>query len=781
MSQDATWTAEGPDAIETLADLLAKNYLDLSVRFYDDSQEDREQIRTAAKRVITEDRAFDLSKLPRSRTLLVLGAGASVGAFGREAFPTTDIAKEEIDKILEVDTKIGGEGGDSIRNLVKREKERLDMYYGFKRASEDFETHLAVLSSIFSPELVRSALSGLYEQRHWPHLTFELIAHLLKHRFIDAVVNFNFDELLDQAIEEEIGRGQYHYVLSDGDCRGLDAIMVGKRLKVPLHIKPHGTVSHQSTLRFTKDHYYLLPEDMRLFMEKIVKGHREDDEVESTGYSVTILSVGFGMESLDLLGMLKEASEGQDYRMFHFNLGGTLDLERLIDATGIKKQYMIDVGGSNDYRGYRGLEGALRALWDHTCERFDRDFRPRGVDRHEIVHDLFYRQPAAVPGHRVPRGKERLSGSTSWEGGADGSYAFARLCAELAIALAKGNGRLDLSTVADSRIGTYAELALATHPTDESPIQRAIDCFKEAGLTLKDDERYTHEVLTADITFGVSTDARSVNEGIARKLWEALRAVLKNLGNEDLREQIESLSARDEKKMLDRFENLARSDTQTLSPRFEPRHLLRRKTISPDNVLHTNLAISLRFVEMVVQKEWDVFLGVSEFGKVIDWYGEHARNGRVPGLTSKWVSLVVAENRPGVNEKRLGAYEKCLLGPPDRSPSFYELPFWAHNHHMAILLKRNSGNSGGMPFKPVAAIQYRKEGLNDQVNAVYVEERVDLDMLVDIFFGQVFDAMTYMESCKNGRPRSLPAASLEHAIETRETLLADWWERTGPS
>ena len=43
--------------------------------------------------------------------------------------------------------------------------------------------------------------------------------YLFKHRFV-GLVNFNFDELLDRAIDDEVGRQNCWMISSDGDSTG---------------------------------------------------------------------------------------------------------------------------------------------------------------------------------------------------------------------------------------------------------------------------------------------------------------------------------------------------------------------------------------------------------------------------------------------------------------------------------------------------------------------------------------------------------------------------------
>ncbi|MBK7939692.1 MAG: hypothetical protein IPJ82_22550 [Lewinellaceae bacterium] len=82
----------------------------------------------------------------------------------------------------------------------------------------DFESYLLLMTKFFREQDVRKALQEMFNVRYAPCLFYEIAAHLFKHRFFDVIINFNFDELLDQSIREEMGVADYK-IISDGDCK----------------------------------------------------------------------------------------------------------------------------------------------------------------------------------------------------------------------------------------------------------------------------------------------------------------------------------------------------------------------------------------------------------------------------------------------------------------------------------------------------------------------------------------------------------------------------------
>jgi hypothetical protein len=170
--------------------------------------------------------------------------------------------------------------------------------YGSKQL--EFETFLNNLAKIFTVEKVREAVQQIYDFKEGTTLFYSIVAHLFKHRFIDIIINFNFDELLDTALEEELGEKGFDKILSDGDCRTIKELAPEGKLLQPLYIKPHGTASHKSTLRFTKEHYHELPSDIKKLITDLIKNKEERNKKRS----INLITAGFGMASIEFNDIL---------------------------------------------------------------------------------------------------------------------------------------------------------------------------------------------------------------------------------------------------------------------------------------------------------------------------------------------------------------------------------------------------------------------------------------------------------------------------------------------
>ncbi len=251
-----------------LAQHMAQNHVYLSVK--------NEDFPDVARHLLNDD----LDSTP-PKIVVVVGAGASNDACN---LPTGEHAAKHLTDAFILKARVS-------RQLIVQEIRRITIEYRLDR--DDFEAVLLALSK-FDQATVLDELNSMYSRRHYPSLTYEVLAHWLKHRFIDAIINFNFDELLDQAIDDELGAHGYYRVITDGDCQEDIARWRDERdrFRFPLYIKPHGTASHKSTMRFTRSSYSLLaPELVNLLVNLF------DKEVD-------VIVLGHAMQSVEFNDIL---------------------------------------------------------------------------------------------------------------------------------------------------------------------------------------------------------------------------------------------------------------------------------------------------------------------------------------------------------------------------------------------------------------------------------------------------------------------------------------------
>jgi hypothetical protein len=301
-----------------IAKKLACNYYNVSLRKSADPTLNELKV-DVLKRVfsnvkeVTDDTINELYSNKRfnnfsfSRNVLIVGSGAAKGEL-----PFCSTGNEAISKI-EAKLKL-----DDLLNSNKETQESryrtLASHY-FKtvynknskieniKKELGFEGRLSLLLNYYDKQDVLTKIKETLDYKYLFCHFYDIVAHLFKHRFIDVVINFNFDELLDNAIEEEIGpSGMFHKIVDDSDCRPIEEYMEMERLRVPIYIKPHGTISSKTSLLFTKEHYIDMSEDMKILLHDIFMG--KVNSKDNGHNDINILVAGFKMESIELNNIL---------------------------------------------------------------------------------------------------------------------------------------------------------------------------------------------------------------------------------------------------------------------------------------------------------------------------------------------------------------------------------------------------------------------------------------------------------------------------------------------
>ena len=176
-----------------------------------------------------------IDRQPGAVVLPIVGAGASLSA----GIPTFGVLKQQIYRDFVRDVP-------ELANVLKEEEvdaNILDL--------PPFE-FMSVLSRLaYGRKVIHEAIRRM--TRHATHrpLAYELLAHLAKHRFVDHFISVNFDELLDEALQDEIP-DRLSRIASTDDVPGPDA----KRGRNTCYLfKPFGTMA--------RDGFRLEPKDIQ--------------------------------------------------------------------------------------------------------------------------------------------------------------------------------------------------------------------------------------------------------------------------------------------------------------------------------------------------------------------------------------------------------------------------------------------------------------------------------------------------------------------------------------
>jgi hypothetical protein len=359
-----------------------------------------------------------------------------------------------------------GRGHELVKDLEKefpsekkaREAElfRLQRVYGLD--PDDFETRIAALAR--TPEItehVRNTISERYALRHPTILGYELLAHLLKHRFLDAIISFNFDELLDQSLDDELGPDAYHRLVSDRDCLSVITNPDASGY-LPLYIKLHGTATEPDSLRLTREAYYKLSQKLMDTVENLLESE-----------TAVIMNVGSAMTGFDLHRLLRIPESLEIYDLSYKPLSPAVQQEITTERRNPMKDSFHEDEKRDDPKFFLPVEslapGTTKPKCDGWLKRLVRvigrrsgkhadprsladlvDFR--SADRHEAIAKVL--GPTATLNRWIKEPKQHHDEYVE--------YLRKRTIVELAFSGAKARGLAQLSWLALDRCGVYFEL-----------------------------------------------------------------------------------------------------------------------------------------------------------------------------------------------------------------------------------------------------------------------------------------------------------------------------------
>jgi len=343
----------------------------------------------------------------RRRVIVVVGAGGSLSA----GLPLGRVAAGLLIKEMKVDED---ELDEDLRALTR--------VYSLNR--DELETKLLALGSTAGrSQKLRRKINEIYKHRFAPVLAYEILAHLMKHRFVDAIINFNFDELLDQSIADELNEDDYYRIISDGDCSPVLDVLGRGTLDHPVYLKPHGTASHKSTLRFTREAYHGLPADIVDVIDHLIRpGAKMNAE-----FPVTFIIVGFAMQSFEFNELANGAKQGSN--VFYIN------------PTFPKPSPSLQPHLSDSAKlveiGVRSLDDTMAELWTRVAKKCD--WHVREIDRHRLITKVLRRQ----------------AGDKDYN---ERDYLQDRFLVELCLSIGKGKGLVSMQELCNDRCGRYFDL-----------------------------------------------------------------------------------------------------------------------------------------------------------------------------------------------------------------------------------------------------------------------------------------------------------------------------------
>jgi SIR2-like domain len=608
---------------------------------------------------------FPDGKAPRHydesiRTVAVVGAGASAPIFA-----LADELASELEEEIDVDK-------------ADREAElaRLENVYDLN--PEAFETRLAAICRTPEAERkVRARISERYRHRHPTLLVYELLAHLLHHRFLDAVISFNFDELLDQSIDDELSDAEYTKIVSERD------VEPGAKLDGPAYIKMHGTASEPDSLRFTRERYYWTPKSILTLVE-------DQFDVDH----LVVLNFGFRMNSFDLQRLL---SKPRQLSIYHFD-PKEFDPKVGKEIRKLRKRERKDErsGRSSSYDAIRGvdLSGYKASRKKHFLSELTLELVGeleeacagkrsgpaswRSTLRHQAVVELLRESDVVGKDHYV-------------------EYLRRRTILELAFTAAKGRGAVAVAAMVKDRCGRYFDLYQQVAGPDADSWRKL--CY--AGGLIEGDrspEGYTVLPRVCQESGG-DADIHRLHLAEPSKL---ARHVMKNM-------VISPERRTDAKALLTMTLSALQTDTEIEMHSCDDR--ICSKVFTRPLILKTLTALQGWTLKMLH--------GESEYNEV--WLVAESGNW----LEQEDIKRVLKDRlgRHG-KIKLINAFDTKLELPNKLKVKKRPLPWGRHNRHMTIICDRG---------KPLAAIYFVRRLRAPTVTPVFLSNQKDLDRVANAF------------------------------------------------
>lgn len=720
-----------------LALKLSLNLIDVSTKF--------EEKDIPHEIVLRKERLDTVKKIrteaQRERLILITGAGASFAA-------TKGIMPLSSNAIRIIEEEIGE--STILKNRIEKEINRITLATRLNR--DEFETQLLAYSK-YAPDEVIAGLKKMCKLKHIPNLIYEILGHMLKHRFLDVAFNFNFDEIFDVILKEEVGEGEFRYIFSDGHCPDPDnykELLISNRLKQPVYIKPHGTISHTSSLRFTRESFSNLPEEISATISNIINA-----PLPKSGQKhlrVNFLIIGYGMKSPELAKIIKDYLSSNKYpeapyfwffdkksHISQFGLELSDDHRKLIEEN--HHIFRVD----EDY----SLEDYMKALWELVQGNFKDSYQPRGIERHLLINLIFDSTESTT---KALTKKQYLR-----------DYFKDRILVELTITLLSSDGILNLQQIMEGRIAYYLHEynELVAH-VDKLALRKLC---KDLGMK-------PYNSFTSDV-FVLDNAQEFLLESLFEKTYDNLLEELSSTRQENLRQG---------KASYIRLSKLIKErNILKITPRFKHPHNNLFYPLEDNNILNTSLNWTYRyrrFIEKVNQ--WDLLLAISERGRFLKSTIEDRKlfNGKKVGL------ILSALDHPSFSE----AQEKedvfddfeLLSGSP------LYLPWWSHNRHLLLFMKRKRNSTSTREFDNwdlAEGFYYEGRLLSRKANPVHItqttnptNDRENKKILLEIFINYWDRANFYTQKKRLGHPTAIPVLSHDDTLEDKiDSLLKTYY------
>lgn len=716
----------------------------------------------------------------RSRNIVIIGAGASI-AVNDKIFKSGKITRDAVFEkcklaFLLKNRRARMGATSSLNELFKKRFNELKRKSQITDKNEEltFEDSLTLLLNFVSKNDIAKTIAEFHEVKYIPSLFYELVAHFFKNRIFDVVINYNFDELLDEAIDEEISNGQFNKILSDGDCLEYKDYIKDNRLLVPLYIKPHGTQSDLQSLRYTHEHYLDLPYKIGGLLDALFSGMRsnslvepmnqsnfENNEVVSQFEVLNLFVFGFDMASVELNELIRKqvyrnykSKKKHCFNIYFYSFSSNEDINHEFEkkifgldlyskrAKGYYKFHLIslqEIENMQDsylgkYNEFSSLDKAIQVLFDKISDNLKSSYKIRFPSRHILLSLLFCDLKNVS--------SELISNSEIFK---------RRLFFEIFMTVLKNKGRIQLSESLNSRnrIGKFLNLLKDQNEAGSNNIYlflRDLGLFCESdsydqdvfSLKFKDEEEF--KISAASIS---EIQRIEIAKEFLRK-WKKCANVNSKYINKifDIFEE----SNRFSDIAFDNVSKIFHSDVVNLYPQFDKHNYNMFHSVKDEHIISTPYSLSVRFKYFFIQgnrgniyldaPKWNHLFLIGERGmNLIDAFNNMDDKYKRRLKEDCSVTLIIAST---IASNKLKTFRLCF-----KSFEVYFMPFYVHSKHMSLFCRYDNSI-----LECLRAIYYDKNGLANGINAVMFDSdhrdiKANFLKLLQIFSGSLIKSTYY--------------------------------------
>jgi hypothetical protein len=456
-------------------------------------------------------------------------------------------------------------------------------------------------------------------------------------------------------------------------------------------------------MRFTREAYFLLPEAISRLLSECL-----------TRTPVILLSLGFGMQSVEFSDILRRAAERTDIEVLAIDLDDRVAARFPSAIPEYKRVFCRPPKG--------GLGSLLDDIWQDVEKRFIDRGLVRGIDRHRLLSLLFKDRPVAAQSENE-RGDDLVN------------YLKDRTLIELALAVAKAKGFVNVGLLDGSRAGRYLR-----HYIDSTNARReTIYAFcNNIGLRKVGYSRDAMRLVT-----GAGDPSQPTELIIGPNEWQVARQKLcervvdaLSPGRQRIARTPEGKAALDD--VLQKM--YSGQEVEVYSPRDSPYDLL----FENPQELRTLVGAQVYTIH-TLREDWDCLLCVAESGQ---WLLEPTVRASVREKKGRRIAVIVAD----------AAYKEDLVkkyGEDGARGLPVELPWWLHNQHMTIAVQDRA---------PVRAVYFERRLRSLAINPVGLETRGDLEVILDSY-------LAYWMKAKHYSRRADGFVTVDDVRQARDELL----------